>query len=195
MYENICKDIHNKVIKEYGENRKYILVCHSYGCLIGFLYSKIYKNECLFNVMIDSSPYYIKLFKQMLNSKQVKKEKKTVDEYLHNDKQLKNILNKIKNKKINENVNKEINMVFDLISYIDVCERIKYYEKKLPIYTLYFRATYPNATDKFEIKWHKWSLIEKKIFEKNNPINNFEYIEMPNANHFIWKTKNIAMTL
>ena len=46
-------------------------------------------------------------------------------------------------------------------------------------------ATYPNTTNKFKIKWHKWGLEEKKLFEKNNPTNNFEYIEMSYANHFI----------
>ena len=186
LYENICKDIHNKVTEKYGKNKKYILVCHSYGCVVGLLYSKIYKNECLFNVMIDSSPYYIEYFKQMLNSKYGKNEKKTVDEYLHNNEQLKTILDKIKNKNENDNVNKEINMVFDLISYLDWNERIKYYDKKLPIFTLCFRAIYPNTTDKSQNKWNKWGLKEKKIFEKNNSTNNFKYICMPNANHFIW---------
>lgn len=186
MYKNICEDIHNKVTKKYEKNRKYILVCHSYGCLIGFLYSKIYKNECLFNVMIDSPPYYIKLFNQMLNSKYTKKEKEIVDKYVSDDEKLKNILDKIKNKKTNENVNEKINKVLSLISYLDWTERIKYYDKKLPIYTIYFRASYPNTTDKFRIKWNKWALEEKKIFEKNNSTNNFEYIIMPNAEHFIW---------
>lgn len=32
-YDNICKKIHNNVIEEYGSNRKYILVCHSYGSI------------------------------------------------------------------------------------------------------------------------------------------------------------------
>lgn len=34
LYKNICKNIHNNVIEQYGTNRKYILVCHSYGCLM-----------------------------------------------------------------------------------------------------------------------------------------------------------------
>lgn len=97
FYKNICKDIHNNVIEQYGKNRKYILVCHSYGCLIGLLYSKIYKKECLFNILIDNPPYYLKSFTQMLNSKHTKKEKRIVDEYLYNNNQLKIMLEKIKN--------------------------------------------------------------------------------------------------
>ena len=185
-YKNICKDIHNNVIEKYGENRKYILVCHSYGCLIGLLYSKIYKKECLFNILIDNPPYYLKLFTQILNSKNTKKEKKTIDEYLYNNNQLKIILEKIKNKKPNENVNKEINMVFDLISYNDWNERIKHYDKILPIHTVIFRAIYPNTKDKWKIKWNKWSSTEQKILETHNSSDNLKYIIMQNAEHFIW---------
>lgn len=186
LYENICHNIHNNAMQIYGKNRKYVLVCHSYGCLIGLLYSKIYKNECLFNVMIDNSPYYLKLFEEMFNSKYTKKDKENVDKYLYDDEQLKITLKKIKNKKIDENVNAEINMVFSLISYNDWIERIKHYNKKLPIYTLYFRATYPNATAKFKIECNKWGLEEEKIMTKYNSENKLEYIKMPNAEHYIW---------
>ena len=186
FYKNICKNIHNNVIEQYGTNRKYILVCHSYGCLIGLLYSKIYKKECLFNILIDNPPYYLKLFTQMLNSKHTKKEKKIVDEYLYNNNQLQIMLEKIKNKKPDENVNKEINMVFDLISYNDWNERIKHYDVSLPIHTVFFRAIYSNTKDKWKIKWNKWSSTEQKILEKHNSSDNLEYIIMQNAEHFIW---------
>lgn len=82
-YKNICKNIHNNVIELYGQNRKYILICHSYGSIIG-----------LFNILIDNPPYYLKLFTQMFNSKYTKKDKKIIDEYLYNNKQLQIILNK-----------------------------------------------------------------------------------------------------
>ena len=192
QYKNICKKIHHNVMKQFGENRTYIPVCHSYGCLLGLLYSKMYKNECLFNVMIDSPPNYLELFTQQLNSKQSQKEKITINKYLHDDLQLKNMLNKIKTKITNNalsddvNVNKEIMMIFDLISYIDSNERIKYYDKEFPIYTLWFRATYPNATNSFKIKQNKWGLKEKEIIDANNNPNNFKYITMSNAEHYIW---------
>jgi hypothetical protein len=192
LYKNICKNIHNNVIDKYGKNKKYILVCHSYGCLIGLLYSKIYKKECLFNILIDNPHYNLKLFTQMLNSKHTKKEKKTIDEYLYNNNQLKIILEKIKNKKPDENVNKEINMVFDLISYNDWNERIKYYDDSLPIHTVFFRAIYPNTKDKWKIKWNKWTLTEQKIMEKNNSLDKLEYILMPNAEHYIWFNQNYS---
>lgn len=186
-YKNICKNIHNNVIELHGQNRKYILVCHSYGSLIGLLYSKIYKKECLFNILIDNPHYYLKLFTQMFNSKDTKKEKKIIDEYLYNNKQLQIMLDKIKNKKSDENVNKEIDMVYNLISYNDWLERIKHYDEILPIYTVIFRATYPNTKDTYKIKYNKWSSTEHKIIKKNNNSSDkFEYIEMPNAEHFIW---------
>ena len=171
-YKNICKNIHNNVITIYGQNRKYILVCHSYGSLIGLLYSKIYKKECLFT--------------QIFNSKYTKKDKNIIDEYLYNNKQLQIMLDKIKNKKSDENVNKEIDMIYNLISYNDWFERIKHYNVLFPIYTVIFRATYPNTTDKEKIKYNKWSLTEHKIIKKNNSSKKFEYIEMPNAEHYIW---------
>jgi hypothetical protein len=176
FYKNICKNIHNNVIEQYGTNRKYILVCHSYGCLIGLLYSKIYKKECLFNILIDNPHYYLKLFTQMFNSKYTKKDKKIIDEYLYNNKQLQIMLNKIKNKKPDENVNKEIDMVYNLISYNDCFERIKNYNTVFSIYTVILRATYPNTKDTFKIKYNKWSLIEHKIINKNNSSDKFEYI-------------------
>jgi hypothetical protein len=131
--------------------------------------------------MIDNSPYYLKLFTQMLNSKHAKKEKKTVDEYLYNNNQLQIMLKKIKNKKLDENVNKEIMMIFDLISYIDGNERIKNYDVFLPIYTIYFRAIYPNTKENFKIKQNKWASTEQKIMEKNNSLDKLECILMPNA--------------
>ena len=188
-YKNICKNIHNNVIEKYGNNRKYVLVCHSYGCLIGMLYSKIYKKECLFNIFIDNPPYYLELFKEFLNSKETKKEKKNVEEYLNNNTKLQNMLNKIKNKKINENVNKEINIVFDLISYNDWSERIKNYDKILPIYTVFFRAFYPDTKSEWHKKWNLWSEKEQEILEKYNDKSKYEYIIMNNARHFIFHTQ------
>ncbi len=122
----------------------------------------------------------------MFNSKHSKKEKKTIDEYLYNNNQLQIMLEKIKNKKLDENVNKEIKMVFDLISYNDWNERIKHYDVSLPIYTIYFRAIYPNTKEKFKIKQNKWAATEQKIMEENNSLDKLEYILMPNAEHYIW---------
>ena len=179
-YENICKNIHNNIIKLFGKNRKYILVCHSAGGQIGLLYSKIYKKECLFNIMIDSM---ITIPSKKI-PKEIKNSKKIIDEYLYDNNNLKNILTKIKNIQNGENINKEIGMIFELITYYQCYnEPIKHYNNiLLPIYTVFFRAYNKEANNKRK----KIISTEQKILKKNNSPDNFEYILMPDAEHYIW---------
>ena len=83
-------------------------------------------------------------------------------------------------------------MVLDLISYISSNERIKHYDVSLPIYTVIFRAIYPNTKDNFKIKQNKWASTEQKIMEKHNSLDKLEYILMPNAEHYIWFNKKYS---
>ena len=61
-YKNICKFIYNNVIKKYGNNKKYIVIGHSYGGPIGLLFSKLYKNKCKLCVCIDNPPYHLDFY-------------------------------------------------------------------------------------------------------------------------------------
>jgi hypothetical protein len=53
-YKNICKYIYNNVIKKYGNDKKYIVIGHSYSGPIALLCSKMYKNKCKLCVCIDN---------------------------------------------------------------------------------------------------------------------------------------------
>jgi hypothetical protein len=64
-----------------GNNKKYILVCHSYSCLLGLCFNKMYKNKCSFNVFLDNSPYYEEINVKTYNSKYFKNESETVKKY------------------------------------------------------------------------------------------------------------------
>jgi hypothetical protein len=142
-------------------------------------YCKIYKEECLFNILIDSM---ITIPSKKI-PKEVKNNKKMIDEYLYDNINLKNMLKKIKNIQNDINVDKEIKMIFDLITYYQCYnEPIKHYNNILPIYTVFFRA-YKNSNN---IIRKKLISTEQKIIEKHNSSDKFEYILMQNANHYIW---------
>lgn len=56
-FKNYCKIIYNNVIKKYGSNKKYVLIGWSYGGHIALLFSKLFKKNVLFNILIDNPPY------------------------------------------------------------------------------------------------------------------------------------------
>ena len=60
--------------------------------------------------------------------------------------------------------NKEIDDIYKLIGYKSSQDRIKYYDKKLYIPTIFFRAYYSKPKD-YQIDWNKYSIKEKKFFE------------------------------
>ena len=63
-YKNICEKTYNTVKQKYGDNKRYIVIGHSYGGSIGLLFSKLYKDECVLCCCIDNPPYVLGYFKK-----------------------------------------------------------------------------------------------------------------------------------
>ncbi len=183
-YKNICKKTYISVREKYGNNNKFVVIGHSYGGTIALLFSKLYKNECALCCCIDNPPSVLSFF----NKYDSKDDKSILEKYSNNDK-LKKSLKIIKNSNDRKEKNKEINDIYKLIGYKSSQDRIKYYDDKLFVPTIFFRAYYFKPKD-YQIDWNKYSLEEKKLFEKDK--NMMQYITMNNAEHFIWKNQEFS---
>ena len=183
-YKNICEKTYNLVKKKYGNNKKYIIIGHSYGGGIALLFSKLYKNDCVLCCCIDNPPYVLSFF----NKYNDKNNKNILEKYSNND-ELKKSLRIIKNSGDIKEKNKEIDNIYKLIGYKSSQDRIKYYDTRLYIPTIFFRAYYSKPKD-YQIDWNKYSMREKKLFEKDK--NMKKYIIMNEAEHFIWKNQEFS---
>ena len=183
-YKIICDKTYNSVKEKYGNNKKYIIIGHSYGGGIALLFSKLYKNDCVLCCCIDNPPYVLSFFNKYNN----KNDKNILEKYSNND-ELKKSLIIIKNSKDIKEKNKEIDNIYKLIGYKSSQDRIKYYDTRLYIPTIFFRAYYSKPKD-YQIDWNKYSMKEKKLFEKDK--NMKKYIIMNEAEHFIWKNQEFS---
>jgi hypothetical protein len=188
-FKNICEKTYNAVKKKYGNNKKYVVVCHSYGSTIGLLFSKLYKNDCILCCYIDNNPFILSFFNYVYN-KYIKKNKNNLVEKYSNNEKLKKSLNIIKNTTTdNKEKNKEINDILGFIGYRANQDQKKYYDNKLYVPTIFFRAYYPKP-NKDQIDWNKYVMIEKKLFEKDK--NMKQYIIMNDADHYIWENQEFS---
>ena len=183
-YKNICEKTYNLVKQKYGNNKKYIVIGHSYGGMIALLFSKLYKNDCILCCCIDNPPYILSFY----NKHNDKDNKSILNKYPNND-ELKKSLKIIKNSENIEDKNKEIDDIYKLIGYKSNQDRIKYYDSKLYVPTIFFRAYYSKPKN-YQIDWNKYSMKEKKFFEKDK--NMKHYIFMDEAEHFIWKNQEFS---
>jgi len=183
-YKNICKKIYEQLKEKYGKNKKYIIIGHSYGGGLALLFSKLYKNDCILCCCIDNPPSVLNFY-----NKYNDKENKSILEKYNNNSELKKSLRIIKNSKDIKEKNKEIDDIYKLIGYKSSQDRIKYYDDKLYIPTIFFRKYYSNPKD-YEIDWNNFSNKEIKIYEKDK--NMKKYIIMKDADHFIWKNQEFS---
>lgn len=183
-YKNICEKTYNLVKQKYGNNKKYIVIGHSYSGMIALLFSKLYKNDCILCCCIDNPPYILSFF----NKHNDKDNKSILNKYPNND-ELKKSLKIIKNSENIEDKNKEIDDIYKLIGYKSNQDRIKFYDSKLYVPTIFFRAYYSKPKN-YQIDWNKYSMKEKKFFEKDK--NMKHYIFMDEAEHFIWKNQEFS---
>jgi hypothetical protein len=183
-YKNICEKTYNLVKQKYGNNKKYIVIGHSYGGMIALLFSKLYKNDCILCCCIDNPPYILSFY----NKHNDKDNKSILNKYPNND-ELKKSLKIIKNSENIKDKNKEIDDIYKLIGYKSNQDRIKYYDSKLYVPTIFFRAYYSKPKN-YQIDWNKYSMKEKKFFEKDK--NMKHYIFMDEAEHFIWRNQEFS---
>lgn len=186
-YKNICKKIYDKVKKKYGNNKKYIVIGHSYGGGIALLFSKLYKNDCALCCCIDNTPYvfnYLNYFK-----KYNEKNNSDIIEKYSNNTELKKSLKLIKNSKDLKEKNKEINDIYKLIQYRSSEDNIKYYDTKLYVPTVFFRA-YTSKPKDYQCTWFKNIENEKNIFKRDTNLK--KYINMDGAGHYIWDNQEFS---
>lgn len=186
-YKNICEKTYETVKKKYGNNKKYIVIGHSYGGILALLFSKIYKKDCVLCCCIDNTPYvfnYLNYFKKYNE----KNDTDIIEKYSSN-KELKKSLNIIKNSKDIKEKNKEINDIYRLIQYKSSNDIIKYYDTKLYVPTVFFRA-YTSKPKDYQITWFKNSKKEKNIFKKDKNLK--KYINMDGAGHYIWDKQEFS---
>lgn len=183
-YKNICEKTYKQVKKKYGKDKKYIIIGHSYGGIIALLFSKLYKNDCKLCCCIDNPPYVLSFFKKYND-----KDNKHILKKYPNNYELRKRLKIIKNSKNIKEINKEIDDIYKLIVYKSSQDRIKYYDKKLYIPTIFFRA-YHTKPKKDDIDWNKYSIKENKLFKKDK--NMIDYVIMNNAEHFIWNNQEFS---
>ena len=183
-YKNICNKVYNSVKNKYGNNKKYIIIGHSYGGAIGLLFSKLYKNECILCCCIDNPPHLLSFY----NKQNDKINKNILEKYTDNNK-LKESLSIIKNSDDQKEKNKEIKDVFKLIWHKSCQDRIKYYDDKLYTPTIFFKAYY-TSPKKNDIDVNKNCKKEQKFFKNHKNLQG--YIIMNNANHYIWNNQDFS---
>lgn len=186
-FKKYCKIIYNNVIKKYGSNKKYVLIGWSYGGHIALLFSELFKKNVLFNILLDNPPYCQEyLEKYSVNNK----ERNNVNKYTKSNNNLQNILSIIKNKKSNENVNDEIEKVYAIISVNLMVHGLRYFNPKLAVYTIIFRAYATQKLNTVSREWNKYSVIEKDELLKNNK--NIKYIICLDAPHKIYDNQEYS---
>lgn len=186
-YKNICQKQYDIIKNKYGDNKKYIVIGHSYGGPIALLFSKLYKKECVLCCCIDNAPYVLSLYNKYISSK---KDEKYISKKYSDDIELKNSLNIIKTSDNIKETKKEIDDVYKLIECRSSQDRIKYYDDKLYVPTLFFKAYSPKPQNKHQVEWNKYNKKEHQLFEKDK--NMKDYVFMDNAEHFIWKKQEFS---
>ena len=183
----ICKKVYIDVRKKYGDKVKLVPVGHSYGVGLALLFAKMYKKECLCTISIDMGPLHtLKNYKKQLKDI-IKKDGKMIKKYFNNNENLHKIINKIKNSlTTKKNVNKEITMIYKLIEYKYTSYRVKNFDKKLSVPTLFFKVIYHTKHKKWDKIANDNSIEETKEIKKNNKSSMYKYRYFLNGQHFIW---------
>jgi hypothetical protein len=187
-YKNICQNVYNDVKAKYGNNEKknakYIVIGHSFGVPLARLFSKLYVDECVLCVCLDSVPYVMSFFKKY-------------DEHENKDEVLKNIPD---NAKLQENLqiikdnnttqevrNKKIIEIYELYSYLLCQYRMKYYDPKLYVPTLIFKAF---VNKPFAKERNRYNKKEENLMKKSHNLREFIYFE--NAEHYLWRDPKVS---
>lgn len=182
-FKNICSQVYQDVIIKHGMGRKYIVVGHSFGCYIGSLFSKLFKNDCILNICIDNAPFIERVIKEQINSEEGKKEKTIVRKYFKTNKELTDILTKVTK---SSDPNKYIKLLFDLIGYYAEQNKLKYFSNKMSVNTVFFKVFTTDPKTKAQKDWNRWLLQEKEQNQKNNT----KFIIFLDADHYVWNDKN-----
>ena len=183
--EKHCKMIYEQVKKITSD--KFILVSHSAGNLYAYYFSKLYKDECLFSLVLDG---------RLMGKQGFEQAKDYIEKY---NTKYKNITNddlfelqqKIINNKDNNNLIDEMN---DIISSILLSQLPQM--DKFPIKTIYFRnleihETYVSQEKKQEKEQRNLMFIkEAEGFKNSDP--DFEVVWFINKTHWPFAFKECS---
>lgn len=185
-YKNICQKIYCCVKKKFGTDIKYVVIAHSYGSDLALLFSKLYQDECILCCCIDNAPYTMSYYKKY----NFNEEKYILQKYKNN----KDLQKSLKSIKKDENKSfKETDDIFTFIGYKSGQDRIKYYEKKLYVPTIFFRVHYNKENDQYTKDWNFYSRDEYNILQKDKNLK--EYIIFEDGEHQIWNNLEYANTM
>jgi pimeloyl-ACP methyl ester carboxylesterase len=183
-YMNICKKVHEDVKAKFGPNKKCIIVGSSYGGPLALLYSKLYKSECKLCVCIDNSPYVIQFY-----NKYNERKNKSIVTKINTDKKLTKLLNIIKTSSNIAEINEASDKVMTLISRLSALDRIKYYDPKLYVPTIFFKAIKTNPTSDEKIRT-RFNRKEKRLFASDPNMKLYKFCK--DADHHIWNNQKYS---
>jgi len=178
-HAKICEKTYEAVKRKYGDSKKYIVVGHSYGGPIALLFSKMYRRECALCCLIDSTPLVLGFYE-----KYDSKEDESILEKYADNAALRKALYVIRHGTAKER-NKEIDDIYKLVGRVNCLDRIKYYDKKLYVPTIMFRAYRTDTKNAGELDMNKFATKEKRLFDGAKNLKH--YVVMNDANHYIWK--------
>ena len=183
-YMNICKKVHEDVKAKFGPNKKCIVIGHSYGGPLALLYCKLYKSECKLCVCIDNPPYVLKFYEKFNERKN-----KSVVTKINDNKKLAKLLNIIKTSNNITERNEAGDKVMTLISRLSALDRIKYYDPKLHVPTLFFKSLKTNPNDDERIRT-RFNRKEKKQFSTDSNLKLYKFLK--DADHYIWNNQKYS---
>lgn len=167
--EKHCKMIYDEIRKK--SNDKFVVIGHSIGSIFCYYFTKLYKKDCLFSIVIDG----------MLLYKSNKDKNKSKNNNITDD-EIKTLQYKIKKNKKKSDINKLSNITFDVIR--------KQIPKNIifPIKTIYFRnlqLNYEmlNKKTSWQFNFTKDSLYEAEKLQKTNKLFKINYVI--NKTHFL----------
>ena len=170
-----CKMIYDKIREKTDD--KIVVIGHSIGSLFCYHFSKMYKDECLFSVVIDG---------MLLGKQGIEDHKKYIKQYNKykntTDCDLYDFQTKIKKDRNDKDISELFNIVQVLLKN-QIPDRIT----KFPIKTVYFKNLEMDDKDKKHIKLQ---IEEMENYEKND--NLFQGIYFVNKTHYLHYNKKCS---
>lgn len=179
--EEHCKRIYYDATNKYP-NEKIIIIAHSFGNLFAQVFSKMFKKQCLFMIIIDG---------MLLGKFWLEFNKKFYEKITLTNNKLKMLQNKILKETNKNKLNKYANELYEISYNILQNYNASHDFSKLPVKTIYFRNYNLNSLDKDENMLDFIIEQNKEInnYHKNNA--NFECIYFINKSHYLHHDKEI----
>jgi pimeloyl-ACP methyl ester carboxylesterase len=181
-YKNICASVHDAVQKRHGVRKKYVVIGHSYGGALALLFSKLYSDECILCCCLDNVPYVKSYYKKY----DEKEHRHLLDKYT-SDSKLKSSLRLVKTTRDQDSRNQVISDLFGFIMYKSAQDRLKYFDGKLYVPTLFFKKRDNQRENK---EFNEFNERERKHFERDRKLLGYSVRE--NVGHYVWENQSYS---